>query len=102
MTGTRCVLNTLTPCTGGGCCGNYDTSETACENRCYSQSSQSCNPCEWGGAECKATQGSGQCYAPEFMGIEFGEMEISTGIIALVAAILLPTLLFRKNWTKGI
>ncbi|MAG21906.1 MAG: hypothetical protein CL943_01190 [Candidatus Diapherotrites archaeon] len=34
---------------------------------------------------------------PEFMGIEFNEMEFSTGIIALIAAIALPTILFRKK-----
>tara|TARA_Y100000310_G_scaffold339175_1_gene431073 strand:- start:4059 stop:4202 length:144 start_codon:yes stop_codon:yes gene_type:complete len=34
---------------------------------------------------------------PEFFGIEFGEMEISTGIIAVIGAIVLPMFLFRKK-----
>ena len=34
---------------------------------------------------------------PEFNGIEFNEMQVSTGIIALIGAIALPMLLFRKK-----
>ena len=34
---------------------------------------------------------------PEFFGIEFNEMQVSTGIIALIGAIALPMLLFRKK-----
>ncbi|MAG21701.1 MAG: hypothetical protein CL943_00145 [Candidatus Diapherotrites archaeon] len=42
------------------------------------------------------TTGANVC-VPEFIGIEFNEMEVSTGIIALLAAIVLPTFLFRKK-----
>ncbi|MAG21677.1 MAG: hypothetical protein CL943_00025 [Candidatus Diapherotrites archaeon] len=58
-----------------------------------------CKPCYvTGGATC-TTNAVGYCKIPEFAGIEFefSEMEISTGIIALIAAIALPTLLFRKK-----
>lgn len=51
--------------------------------------------CRWTTAlgNCKV---AGAC-VPEFFGIEFGEMQLSTGIIALIAAVGLPLFLFKRK-----
>ncbi|MAG22085.1 MAG: hypothetical protein CL943_02150 [Candidatus Diapherotrites archaeon] len=76
----------------------------------YTGTSSKGRACSWLGASC-TTGAIGYlctCYdtgstkinctaVPEFFGIEFNEMEFSTGIIALIVAIVLPMFLFRKK-----
>ncbi|MAG22090.1 MAG: hypothetical protein CL943_02185 [Candidatus Diapherotrites archaeon] len=82
-------------CTGAPC----SASETACENCAFSVTGSVGKNCRWDATPiplCVSPAG-GYCKIPEFMGIEYGEMNISTGIIALITAIALPTFLFRKR-----
>jgi len=91
------------PCSlGKGCATGYATSTTACTNfngvsqtACQKQYQTGVTDkrCFWTGTTCTP---QASCI-PEFFGIEFGEMEISTGIIAVIGAIVLPMFLFRKK-----
>ncbi len=77
---------------------NSVTNQTVCNSACgTSIPGQSCGPCKWG-ANCVGQLG--HCNTPEFFGIEFGEMQLSTGIIALLAAIGLPLFLFKRKIDK--
>ncbi|MAG22131.1 MAG: hypothetical protein CL943_02395 [Candidatus Diapherotrites archaeon] len=82
--------NTTTKCTA--------LSEGVCESYCKPDTidTLACNPCVWAIITC-ATETAAYCHIPEFFGIEFSEMQFSTGIIALIAAIALPSILFRKK-----
>tara|TARA_Y100000310_G_C20589380_1_gene767160 strand:+ start:371 stop:862 length:492 start_codon:yes stop_codon:yes gene_type:complete len=104
-TGGTCdqVTTCSAKCTMGlGCTSGYRAQIAICiglssNASCYKYYSTAIgdNFCYYkGGGGCDDTAA---CIIPEFFGIDFGEMEISTGIIALIAAIALPTLLFRKK-----
>ncbi|MAG22383.1 MAG: hypothetical protein CL943_03730 [Candidatus Diapherotrites archaeon] len=86
-------------CVVGGDCGTREAvtkctaigTESVCNLR-WQTTGGTDKLCNWA-AGCNVAQAC----VPEFMGIEFGEMKIPTGIIALIGAILLPTILFRKR-----
>tara|TARA_Y100000310_G_scaffold345478_1_gene465446 strand:- start:2322 stop:2810 length:489 start_codon:yes stop_codon:yes gene_type:complete len=84
---------------GAGCTASYRSSAAACtaigtESVCDARYETGATNkfCYWD-AFCKV---GGTC-VPEFFGFEFREMEISTGIIALLAAIALPMWMFEKR-----
>tara|TARA_Y100000310_G_scaffold339175_1_gene431069 strand:- start:222 stop:719 length:498 start_codon:yes stop_codon:yes gene_type:complete len=92
--GTACALD----CDIGGRkattnCANLGSS-TSCVT--YYQTGATSKFCWWANPTVGCGDYGNTC-VPEFMGIEFNEIQFSTGIIALIAAIALPTVLFRKK-----
>ncbi|MAG22117.1 MAG: hypothetical protein CL943_02320 [Candidatus Diapherotrites archaeon] len=97
-TDTACTVQ----CTmGNGCTASFRAATSNCGNiappNCYDYFHSTLDYFCWqkGPATCDHV-GAAQC-VPEFAGIEFGDMAIPTGIIALIAAIILPTVLFKKK-----
>ena len=76
-------------------CSNY--SGTVCGDRYQTGGGTPYKLCGHQGYPNSCVTGDTCIPIPEFMGIEFGEMELSTGIIALIAAIALPTFLFKRK-----